>query len=248
MSTPAKQMVADHNAAIPATDTGVLLAAIANAARDPAVDVEKMRQLFALRKQITDEANEATFNIAMSQAQQEMGRISTDAVNSQTRSKYATYGKLDKALRPIYTKHGFAISFNEGETAKPDYVRVLAYVTHTGGFSRTYHRDMPADGKGAKGGDVMTLTHAAGAAQSYGMRYLLKAIFNVAVGEDDTDGNDATPRISETQIADLEALMSEVNAKRDAFMRYYKIDKLADIPASSYDTVVKSLVAKRKKS
>ena len=48
---------------------------------------------------------------------------------------------------------------------------------------------MPADGKGAKGGDVMTKTHATGAAVSYGMRYLLKMIFNVAVGEDDTDGN-----------------------------------------------------------
>jgi hypothetical protein len=50
---------------------------------------------------------------------------------------------------------------------------------------------MPADGKGAKGGDVMTRTHATGSALSYGMRYLLKMIFNVAVGEDDDDGNDA---------------------------------------------------------
>jgi hypothetical protein len=48
---------------------------------------------------------------------------------------------------------------------------------------------MPADGKGAKGGDVMTKTHATGAAMSYGMRYLLKMIFNVAIGEDDKDGN-----------------------------------------------------------
>jgi hypothetical protein len=35
----------------------------------------------------------------------------------------------------------------------------------------------------------MTKTHATGAATSYGMRYLLKMIFNVAVGEDDDDGN-----------------------------------------------------------
>ncbi len=48
---------------------------------------------------------------------------------------------------------------------------------------------MPADGKGAKGGDVMTKTHAVGAAKSYGKRYLLKDIFNIAIGEEDTDGN-----------------------------------------------------------
>src|SRR5690606_15862485 len=50
---------------------------------------------------------------------------------------------------------------------------------------------MPADGKGAKGGDVMTKTHAAGSAMSYGQRYLLKLIFNVAIGENDDDGNSA---------------------------------------------------------
>lgn len=54
---------------------------------------------------------------------------------------------------------------------------------------KPYQIDMPADGKGAKGGDVMTKTHATGAAASYGMRYLLKMIFNVAIGEEDRDGN-----------------------------------------------------------
>jgi hypothetical protein len=68
-------------------------------------------------------------------------------------------------------------------------MRVLCHVSHSAGHERTYQIDMPADGKGAKGGDVMTKTHAAGAAASYGMRYLLKMIFNLAVGEDDTDGN-----------------------------------------------------------
>jgi hypothetical protein len=69
-------------------------------------------------------------------------------------------------------------------------MRVLCDVSR-GGHVKTYQIDMPADGKGAKGGDVMTKTHAAGAAASYGMRYLLKMIFNVAVGEDDNDGNGA---------------------------------------------------------
>ena len=68
-------------------------------------------------------------------------------------------------------------------------MRVLCYVSHSAGHTRTYQCDMPADGKGAKGNDVMTKTHAAGSAASYGMRYLLKMIFNIAIGEDDTDGN-----------------------------------------------------------
>ena len=47
--------------------------------------------------------------------------------------------------------------------------------------------------KGAKGGDVMTKTHAAGSALTYGQRYLLKMIFNIAIGSDD-DGNAASSR------------------------------------------------------
>jgi hypothetical protein len=65
-----------------------------------------------------------------------------------------------------------------------------ATLTHAAGFTRKYLIDMPADGKGAKGNDVMTKTHATGSATQYGMRYLLKMIFNVAIGEDD-DGNAA---------------------------------------------------------
>ena len=93
-------------------------------------------------------------------------------------------------LRPIYTNGGFSLSFDTGKDAPEGCVRVLCYVSHKSGHSRTYHVDMPADGKGAKGGDVMTKTHAVGAGMSYGMRYLLKMIFNVAVGEDDVDGNE----------------------------------------------------------
>jgi hypothetical protein len=49
---------------------------------------------------------------------------------------------------------------------------------------------MPVDGKGARGGDVMTKTHAMGSGVSYGMRYLLRMIFNLAIDYDD-DGNAA---------------------------------------------------------
>lgn len=159
-------------------------------ASDPNVDVDKLERLMQMRERAVEREAESAFNIALSDAQARMGTIGADANNPQTRSKYASYGKLDSVLRPIYTSSGFALSFDTGSDAPADCVRVLCHVTHKAGHSRTYHVDMPADGKGAKGGDVMTKTHAVGAGMSYGMRYLLKMIFNVAVGEYDTDGND----------------------------------------------------------
>ena len=160
-------------------------------ATDPNVSVEKIERLMALWERGEARKAEAAFNAAMTKAQRAMRQVDTDSYNPQTKSRYASYEALDRELRPIYTEHSFGLSFDTGESPLPEHVRVACLVTHDGGHSRGYHIDMPADGKGAKGGDVMTKTHAVGSAVSYGMRYLLKMIFNVAVGEDDDDGNRA---------------------------------------------------------
>lgn len=215
----------DRKEIAPVSEGSALLAVIERAARDPNVDIVKMKELFAMRKEIVLEMAETAFNAAMTAAQSEMRPIAADAQNPQTRSKYASYAKLDKVLRPIYTKHGFAISYDEADSPKPEHVRCLAYVSHSGGYTRTYRRDMPADGKGAKGGDVMTKTHAVGAAHSYGDRYLLRGIFNIAVGEDDTDGNAPkavvpAPEGYEKWKADMTALADEgVEALQNAWKK-----------------------------
>jgi len=183
------------------TNGGGLVSMIERMACNPDVDVSKLEKLIALQERALGREAEQQANAAMTAAQTEIGRVAADASNPQTKSRYASYGALDRVLRPIYTKHGFGLSFDTGEGATAPDVRVLCYVTHIGGYSRTYHVDVPADGKGAKGGDVMTRTHAVGSAMSYGMRYLLKFIFNVAVGEDD-DGNAAGSTPKETTLTE----------------------------------------------
>ncbi len=150
--------------------------------------VESIERLVNVRQQIDAKKAEEEFNESMNAVQAELRPVQTDLENPQTRSKYASYHALDRKIRPIYTKHGFSLSFSTTDCPIQDYIRVLCYVSRSG-HTRTYQCDMPADGKGAKGGDVMTKTHATGSAMSYGMRYLLKMIFNIAVGEDDDDGN-----------------------------------------------------------
>lgn len=183
------------------TNSQVFFQVITTAAANPQVDIEKMERLWAMHERLAAHDAELAFNAAMNAAQSEMGRISADATNPQTRSKYATYGQLDRHVRPIYTAHGFALSFDSGDGAPDGHERVLAYVSHSGGHTRTYKADIPNDGKGAKGGDVMTKTHATGSAKSYGKRYLLKDIFNLAIGEDDDDGNAAGGVAAVTAVA-----------------------------------------------
>lgn len=227
-------------------EPSAVLAVIARAAADPAVDVDKMDRLLQMQERVLARQAEVEFNAAMADAQSEMGRISADATNPQTRSKYASYGKLDSVLRPIYTRHGFALSFDEADSPKPDHVRVVCRVSHKAGHSHVYKTDMPADGKGAKGGDVMTKTHAVGAAKQYGMRYLLKGIFNVAIGDEDRDGNEhGEPTLTAKQVADMEALLSEVGADREKFLRYMKVASLGEILAKNHAAAVRAIEAKR---
>jgi hypothetical protein len=228
------------------TEGAAVLSMIERAARDPSVDINKLQQLMDMRERMAARTAEADFDKALTAAQSEMGRVRTDSNNPQTKSRYASYGALDTALRPVYTQHGFALSFNT-ESPAPEIVRVVCRVSHQNGHSRSYQIDMPADGKGAKGGDVMTKTHATGSAVSYGMRYLLKMIFNIAVSDRDDDGNAAGSgeKISLAQVQELLALCEEVGADKEAFCRYFRVDGFPSIPAKDFDRAKAALNKKR---
>lgn len=240
------------------SESAAIIQMVERASRDPSVDLDKMERLIRMRKEMLSEEAERAFNKAMKATQAEMRPISANATNSQTKSHYATYDQLDRALRPIYTAHGFSLSFDEGDTPKTDQIRVLCYVSHDDGHTRVYRKDMPADGKGAKGGDVMTKTHAAGAAASYGARYLLKGIFNVAVGEDDRDGNDdhrsEAPPISREQMAELQDLIDQANLPIEKFCRSFKVASMAEVTTADlpkivtriYERIAKLAAAKQK--
>jgi len=244
----------------PASESAALIHLIERLARDPAADLDKMQKLLEMRERIVAQEALTRFNDAMSAAQSEMTRVSADSSNPQTRSRYASFAAIDRALRPIYTKHGFNISFDTGDEAPENCVRVLAFVA-AGGHNRTYHLDMPADGKGARGNDVMTKTHATMSAITYARRGLLKMIFNIAEGDDD-DGNAASHRntqtesgsISEAQADELRVLLQDIaveaglrgGANVKAFCQYYKIDLIEDLPAITFDRAKTALQNKKK--
>lgn len=226
-----------------ASEVSEFISMIERAARDPAVDVAKLKGLLELRADVEAMRAKREFSMAMTKAQTAMRPIAADATNPQTKSKYASYPALDKAIRPLYIAQGFSLSFNTGEGAPENCVRVLCYVDHDSGHERIYHIDMPADGKGAKGGDVMTKTHATGSAVTYGMRYLLKMIFNIAVGGDD-DGNAAgnTDKfITPEQVAALEKLIKETGGDVAKFVAFAKVENLSCIYATRYEAAVEAV-------
>ena len=151
--------------------------------------LEVVDRILKAQKEMMDHQEVTAFNDSLARIQAKIKRVMPDSDNPQTRSKYASFAALDRVVRPLYVAEGMALSFDTAEIDKPDMVRVVCDAS-LGGYTRRFHIDMPADGKGAKGGDVMTRTHATGSAVQYGKRYLELMIFNIAIGKDD-DGNAA---------------------------------------------------------
>jgi len=171
------------------SDTGQIIRAITTLSRDPQLNIQNMQFLLEQRRALMMEEAEQGYNDAMARAQAKMRPIAKDCENPQTRSRYASYTALDNAIRPIYSGEGFALTFDTDVAPNPNDILVVADVTH-GRFTKRYKIPMPCDGKGPRGNDVMTRTHAVGSATTYGRRYLLGMIFNIVTGQDD-DGNRA---------------------------------------------------------
>lgn len=169
-------------------NTQQFLTMIEQAARDPNVDVTKMERLFAMMKDMEAIRAERAFNEALSECQKEMPRLVRDGTNPETHSKYA---KLDSAIgkiTPIYTRHGFNISFLTEESKLAEHVKMVAVVAGHG-YTRRYPVELPYDYLGAKGNPNKTKVHGVGSTFSYARRYLLYMIFNIALDGEDKDGN-----------------------------------------------------------
>lgn len=216
---------------------------------DHRVPIERAEQAFAFWRKVQEQQAKKAFTAAMIACQEEMEPIRKDAANRQTSSRYATYAALDRALRPIYTKHGFYVTHDTEPSPLPDHVRVLCFVNHREGHERIFRADIPCDGKGARGGDVMTKTHAVGSAMSYGKRYTTGNAFNVAT-EGDDDGNaaggiraTASEFISTAQVAELEAIAKKVGASIERFCAYGDVPSLNKIRTAQFESAKQILLS-----
>jgi len=221
------------------SETTAMIGMVERLARDPSVPMERIQGLMDMIRDLRREQAEEAFNEAMSEAQREMTTVARDSFNPQTRSKYASYAAVDRAVRPIYTKHGLAVSFDEAADGVPEgHVRVLAFVSK-GRHTRTYHYDSPIVTTGLAGKVNMTSTHARASADTYAKRYLMGRIFNLSTGEDD-DGNaagnpDTSAAITAVQLQELESLIKEVNAKTENICKACHVESLAEMTLAQFE-------------
>jgi len=167
----------------PSSSQAQMMEVVARAATDPNCDVEKMERLFAMQERLLDREAQAAFNEAFAEMQAEMPPVIRRRKGHN--GKYAPWEHIDGELRPIYTKHGFALSFST-ERADAETVLVTAHLMHRMGYSRSTGYPVPRDVTGSKNN-----AQAAGSSITYGRRYTGCAILNVITEGEDDDGASA---------------------------------------------------------
>ena len=224
---------------------------IARAARDPNVDIDKMERLLEMQERILQRDAIIQFNEALAAAQAEMEPIVRDAPNDQTNSRYAKLETIVEKITPIRARHGFSVSFTTAECDKPDHVRIIGELLHTGGYSKVYTDDYPLDLTGIKGTQNKTKIHAHGSTITYGRRYLTCMMFDLAIKDEDDDGNasDAatarTAAISPQQRNMLEKRLQDAGGDLAKFCSYMKVDDLAVLPAARMNEALNLIEAKQ---
>jgi len=201
MNQPAKQVatvepgqsVPNNAPAVAGNENQAMLDMIQQVALNPNIDVEKLRAVMDMKLEMFNRGAEIEFNAAMARAQNEMEPVVRTAHNKQTNSKYAVLENIIEQLSPIWTRHGFALSFGTADCPTENYYRVECELTHSAGHSKRYHADLPSDITGIQGSVNKTGIHGFGSTMSYGRRYLVCMVFNVAVKTEDDDGNAADP-------------------------------------------------------
>jgi hypothetical protein len=185
----------------------------------------------------------------MVRAQAGIGPVFRDKFNAQTSSSYAALESIDRKISPVYTAHGFSLSFGTGDSALVGHIRTLCDCMHEAGHTKQYHVDLPIDSAGIKGSVNKTGVHAAGSTFSYARRYLTMMIFNVVLTNEDDDGNGAGPEpapepvVTAGQAAQITALLGKCSQlMQDSFKAKY------GVPENVYKSEVDEVLARLNKS
>jgi hypothetical protein len=135
--------------------------------------------------------------------------------------------------------NGLSFSWDSKTTDKM--IMCICTLTHVNGHKETASFECPTDSKAG-----MSEQQKVASALTFARRQSLVQVLGLTVTDPDEDGGEADyERISAGQVADIEALISEVGADDKRFLKFMKVECLEDILASHYSMAVKALERKR---
>lgn len=234
------------------TQEQAIMALVSRAATDPTFDVAKLEQLLALQEKWQATQARKDFVAAMAAFKADPPKLeknkhvnfTSDRTQKITDYWHATDSEVTEKISAAMAKHGLSHRWNVEQS--DGRIRVTCIVTHIGGHFESVAMTSSADDSGGKNS-----IQSIGSAVTYLRRYTLLAATGMSTGDmdvadDDGRGTSEAQCIGEGQIANIKALLTEVNASEESFLRAIKAESLSKIHVESYPMVVGIIEAKRK--
>jgi hypothetical protein len=219
-------------------EASALISMLERMARDPNVDPARIQQFLKMKQDDEDRVSRRAFMAAFSDLQGELPAVARRG-KAHNGKAYARFEDLVEAYRPYLVKHCFALSFRTEQ--QDGSIKITGVLGHKDGHEERTSIVLPMDKTGNKN-DVQ----AWGSSTSYGKRYVAMTLLGIATEDEDDDGKKAgagTP-ITDEQVDRIRSLIVDTNSDIGRFCAHFKVEKIEDLPASSFDRAVSALKKK----
>lgn len=234
------QVINDDAPVVSSSDA--MLAMIERVASNPDVDIVKMQALLDMRNQEIARVDsqqqqefsriaKQKFNTDYVMMSGELPLVATSKENAHTKSRYAALEDINEAIKPVLSKHGFALATNIVEQTK-DNVTVEATLLHRDGHEKSTRLSFPLDTKGSNGSVNKTEIQGTASSITYAKRIAICALLNISTGDDKDGSKDVG-----------EAFATE--PQREAIGKLYR--QLNDAQKDNFDTTTGGILEIRKK-
>lgn len=202
--------------------------------------LEVIEKFMALQERWEKSEARKAFDAAIAGAKATIEPAVRNATGHNNR-RYANFAAIAEAVKEPLAQHGLSYRFR---TVQAERISVTCILSHRDGHSEENTLSGPPDKTGIKN-DIQAI----GSTLTYLQRYSLIQALGIATTEDD-DGKAAggVGSITDEQADSLRALLNETKTNVDAFLRYFKAQSVADMPAAHYAEAVSMLEQKRVRS
>lgn len=217
---------------------------------DRGAGLDMVEKLMDLQHRRDTELAAKAFNAAMAAAKAEIPVIvknrlvdyPSDNGRQRTTYRHEDLGEIARTIDPILAKHGLSYRFRTtSEINQP--IMVSCIVAHRDGHSETNTLTAGRDDSGKK-----NAIQQMGSTITYLQRYTLKAALGLASAVDDDGRGAGEPdQISDEDAEKIQALVVETKADIGAFLRTFKVESIADLPANEVGRALDMLETKKRR-
>jgi hypothetical protein len=218
--------------------------------RDPNIPADKLDALWRMRKELLAEEHREAFDAAFAAMAAELPQVRRDGTVELVKDgkrlgliKFARWEDMDKVIRPIMARYGFALTFTTAPADANGKLLIRGELMREG-HSRIAEIPLPPDV-----GPGRNSLQAVGSAISYGKRYLAEMLLNIVRCGEDDDGNGAVAGpVTAEQAAQLAKLTAELNETEERFLGWSRTGAktFAEIPAREFVRLLNALNAKKR--